>query len=60
MIVKVEVMAYNIITLIRLVSITRINPKIMPTNNINYNFHIKAVKHVQPIIWGSYRATSYW
>ena len=42
-----------------LVSTISINSKATPTNDVNYNCHIKAVALVQPIIWGPYYATSY-
>ena len=45
--------------LIRLVSLTHINAKAIPTNDNDYSCHIKAVELVQPIILGLYHATSY-
>ena len=47
MTVKVKVKAYTALpTLVRLVSTTHINATATPTNNINYNCHIKAVELV--------------
>ena len=45
-------------TLIRLVSTTRINARAIPTNDNDYNCHIKVVELVQPVILGLYHATS--
>ena len=33
---------------------THFNSKAIPTNHTDYNCHIKAVKLVQPIMWGPY------
>ena len=48
-----EVMAYTALAyFIGLVSTMHMNAYVIPTNDTDYSCHIKATKHIQPIIWG--------
>ena len=46
------------ITIIRLVSTTRIYAYVTPTTDIDHSCHIKAIELIQPIVWGLYYTTS--
>ena len=47
------------LALIGLVFMTCFNSTAMLTNDTDYSCHIKAFELIEPIIWGSYHATSY-
>ena len=53
MIVKVKVSVF-----IMLVSTMCFNSKAIPTNDTDYNYHIKAIELVYPIIQSPYYTTS--
>ena len=42
-----------------LVSMIYLISKARPTNDSHYSWHINAVEHVYPIIWGPYHDTSF-
>ena len=46
------------VTLIGLVSTTHMDAYIMPTNDIDYSCHVKAIELIQPIALGPYHTTS--